>query len=144
MRVESAKLIKSFKQLPRKQRKYLGDMVRKSTLEGVRLARTMAPKDTGDLARGVHAKFQVEANAFVGSIEAAPDRRDPQVKALSVEFGRTYSSGKKRQQASHIYKQTGTTEGVPFIRRTQQIVGKKHKARIKRAMNKAAKEVWGS
>ena len=87
-------------------------MVRKSTLEGVRLARTMAPKDTGDLARGVHAKFQVEVNAFVGSIEAAPDRRDPQVKALSVEFGRTYSSGKKRQQASHIYKQTGTTEGV--------------------------------
>jgi len=144
MKVESAKLIKSFKQLPRKQRKYLADMVRKSTNEGVRIARAMAPRDTGELARGIHASFEMKQNAFVGSVEAAPSERDAQVKAMSVEFGRTYSSGKKRQPSSRNFRNTGKTEGVPFIQRTQEIVGKKHKARVRRAMNKSAKEVWGA
>lgn len=143
MRVDSAKLIKSMKQLPRRQRKLIGDVIRKSTLEGVRLARTMAPKDTGELAGWVHAKFYKDDHAFVGSIEAAPARRDPQVKALSVEFGRTYSSGKKRWGSAQIYQPTGTTAEVPYIRRTQEMIGKKHKARVRRAMNKVAKEVWG-
>lgn len=141
MRVEANSLKKALKSLPRRQRKLIGDAIRKSTLEGVRMARSMAPVDEGDLRRGIHAKFEIEKHAFVGSVEAAPARRDPQVKALSVEFGRTYSSGKKRQQASHIFKQTGTTEAVPFIRRTQMVLGNKHKGRVKRAMNKAAKEL---
>lgn len=141
MKVEAKGLQNAFKKLPRKQRKYIGDAIRKSVHEGVRLARVMAPVDTGELKRGIHAKFDIEENAFVGSVEAAPARREPQVKALSVEFGRTYSSGKKRQQSSHVFKQTGTTDEVPFMRRTQKILGKKHRARVKRAMNKAAKEL---
>ncbi len=141
MKIEAKGLQDAFKKLPRKQRKNIGNAIRKSVREGVRLARVMAPVDEGDLKRGIHAKFEIEENAFVGSVEAAPARRDPQVKALSVEFGRTYSSGKKRQAMSHVFKQTGTTDEFPFIRRTQKILGKKHRARVTRAMNKAAKEL---
>ena len=66
------------------------------------LARSMVPvgsgphdPDVGRFKDGIHAKFEVEAHAFVGSIEAALPTRDAQVKAMSIEFGRQYKGGKK-------------------------------------------------
>ena len=102
-----------------------------------------APRDpdVGRFKDGIHAKFEVEAHAFVGSIEAAPPTRDAQVKAMSIEFGRQYKGGKKRQPKGREFRDTGRTDPVPVIRRTQSIIGLKHKGRVKRAMNKAAKEL---
>ena len=83
MMVEFKGLKKAFAQLPLKQRKHIGDAIRKSVFEGVYLARSMAPVGTGpsdpDLGRfkdGIHSKFSVEEHAFVGSIEVAPPTRD--------------------------------------------------------------------
>ena len=112
------------------------------------LARSMAPvgsgsrdPDVGRFKYGIHAKFEVEAHAFVGSIEAAPPTRDAQVKAMSIEFGRQYKGGKKRQPKVCGFRDMGRTDPVPVIRRTQSIIGSKHVGRAKRAMNKAAKEL---
>ena len=140
MKVVSKDVRRAFKELPRRQRKYIFTAIRKSVHEGVRLAKTMAPKDTGDLANNIHAKFQLEPNALVGSVEAAPPDAASQIKALSIEFGRQYKRG-SRQPRSTGKKFTGKTSPNPFIQRTQSILGPKHKARVKRAMNKAAKEV---
>ena len=76
----------------------------------------------------------------VGSIEAAASTRDAQVKAMSIEFGRTNSGG-NRQPKGRTSRDTGTTMANPFMRRTQSIIGHKHVGRMKRAMNKAAKEL---
>ena len=148
MKVEYKGLKKAFDHLPRKQRKYIGDAIRRSVIEGAALARSMAPvgsgprdPDVGRFKDGIHAKFEKEPYAFVGSIEAAPPTRDAQVKAMSIEFGRQYKGGKKRQPKGREFRDTGRTDPVPVIRRTQSIIGPKHKGRVKRAMNKAAKEL---
>ena len=140
MKVDSKGVGRAFKQLPKKQRGYIFNAIRKSVNEGVRLAKTLAPKDTGELAQGIHAKFNIESNALVGSVEAAASDAKSQIKALSVEFGRQYKRG-RRQPARSGKKDTGKTSPNPFMRRTQSIIGPKHVGRIKRAMNKAAKEV---
>ena len=140
MRVEAKGVINAFKQLPPKQRKYLFMAVRKSIYEGQRLAKTMAPKDTGDLANNIHVQFEVEPNALVGSVEAAQSDAASQIKALSVEFGRQYKRG-RRQPPRSGKKFTGKTAPNPFIQRTQSIIGPKHSARVRRAINKAAREL---
>ncbi len=147
MKVESKGLQKAFKNLPRKQRKYIGEAIRKSVNEGVIFARTLAPSGSGEpdpelgrLKQGIHAKFQIKKHAFVGAIEAAAPTRDAQVKAMSIEFGRTNSGG-NRQPKGSTFRDTGTTMANPFMRRTQSIIGPKHVGRMKRAMNKAAKEL---
>ena len=148
MKVQYQSLTRAFSQLPRKQRKYIGDAIRRSVTEGVALAKSMAPvgsgprdPDVGRFKDAIHAKFDVEAHAFVGSIEAAPPTRDAKVKAMSIEFGRQYKGGKKRQPKGREFRDTGRTGPVPVIRRTQSIIGLKHKGRVKRAINKAAKEL---
>ena len=148
MKVQYQSLTKAFSQLPNKQRKYIQDAIRKSVNEGVALARSMAPvgsgprdPEVGRFKDGIHSKFEVEAHAFVGSIEAAPAMRDAQVKAMSIEFGRQYKGGKKRQPKGREFRDTGRTDPVPVIRRTQSIIAPKHVGRIKRAINKAAREL---
>jgi hypothetical protein len=126
--------------LPRKQRKYIGDAIRTSALEGVRWARAMAPEDTGALKAGIHAKFEFGKDLLKASVEAAPDDGPSQAKALSIEFGRRYTR-KRRAPGRNGSVDRGTTEGVPFMRRTQKLLGQKHKGRVNRAIKKAAKEL---
>ena len=142
MKVQYKGLSKAFKQLPRKQRKYVGDAIRKSVADGMALAKSMALVGSGshdpELGRfkdGFDVKFEVEAHAFVGSVEAAAPTRDAQVTAMSVEFGRQYKGGKRRQAAGTDFRDTGRTDHVPVMRRTQSIIGPKDKGRVKRAMN---------
>lgn len=139
MKVEFEKLSANIKKYPRRQRKLIGDVVRKSTLEGVAKARSIVQKDTGDLARGIHAKFEIRPFSFVGSVEAAPPTAKDQIKALSVEFGRTYTR-RSRQPERTGKKFTGTTSPRSFIRVTYLLLGKKHRGRVSRAINKAARE----
>ena len=139
MRVEAKTVVKSFKDLPRIQRKLIGDAIRKSTLEGVRWARTLAPVDSGDLKRGIHAKFDFQPGSLRASVEAAPDDGPSQAKALSIEFGRRYTRAWRVPGRRGLLNR-GITEPMPFMRRTQSLLGKKHAGRIKRAIRKAAKE----
>ena len=97
--------------------------------------------EVGRFKDSIHAKFDVEAHAFVESIEAALATRDAKVKAMSIEFRRHYKGGKKRQSTGREIRDTGRIDPVPVIRRTQSIIGPKHKGRVKRAMNKAEKEL---
>jgi hypothetical protein len=140
MKVDSRALQKSFRDLPRKQRKYIGDAIRTSALEGVRWARAMAPSDTGALKAGIHAKFEFGKDLLKASVEAAPDDGPSQAKALSVEFGRRYTR-KRRAPGRNGLLNRGTTEGVPFMQRTQKLLGQKHKGRVNRAIKKAVKEL---
>jgi hypothetical protein len=139
MKVEAKTLIKSFKDLPRIQRKLIGDAIRTSTLEGVRWARTLAPVDSGDLRAGIHAKFEFGKESLRGSVEAAPEDGPSQAKALSVEFGRRYTR-KSRVPGRRGLKNRGTTKPISFIRETQKLLGRKHKNRIRTALRKAAKQ----
>ena len=139
MRVEAKTVVKSFKDLPRIQRKLIGDAIRKSTLEGVRWARTLAPVDSGDLRSGIHAKFDFQPGSLSASVEAAPDDGPSQAKALSIEFGRRYTR-KRRVPGRRGLLNRGITEPMPFMQRTQALLGRKHRNRIKRAIRKAAKE----
>lgn len=141
MKVVVKPLLKSLKDLPRAQRKHIGDTLRKSVFEGVRLAKVLAPDGNGDLKSGIHAKFERSKTSFRGSIEAAPSDRESQIKALSVEFGRTGSGGSRQIRDANNPSDKGKTDPNPFIRRTQDILGKKMKGRINRAINKAVKEV---
>jgi len=140
MKVDSRALQKSFRDLPRKQRKYIGDAIRTSALEGVRWARAMAPEDTGALKAGIHAKFEFGKDLLKASVEAAPDDGPSQAKALSIEFGRRYTR-KRRSPGRNGLLNRGTTEPVPFMRRTQKLLGQKHKGRVNRAIKKAVKEL---
>ena len=140
MKVEAKAVIKSFGDLPRQQRKHIGDAIRKSTLEGVRWARTLAPVGTGDLKRGIHAKFDFQPGSLSASVEAAPDDGPSQAKALSIEFGRRYTRKRRAPGGRKGLLNRGTTEPVPFMRRTQALLGKKHAGRINRAIRKALKE----
>jgi hypothetical protein len=139
MKVDAKAVIKSFGDLPRQQRKHIGDAIRKSTLEGVRWARTLAPVDSGDLKRGIHAKFEFQPGSLRASVEAAPDDGPSQAKALSIEFGRRYTR-KRRVPGRRGLLNRGITEPMSFMRRTQSLLGKKHAGRINRAIRKAVKE----
>lgn len=149
MKVNAKKVIKSFKDLPRVQRKLIGDAIRTSTLEGVRWARTLAPVNTGDLRAGIHAKFEFGKDLLKASVEAAPDDGPSQVKALSIEFGRRYTRtnrvpGRRGLLSARYFQRKeprGTTKPISFIRETQQLLGRKHKNRIRRTLRKAAKQV---
>ena len=64
MKIEYKGLKKAFDHLPRKQRKYIGDAIRSSVIEGMALARSMAPvgsglgdPDVGRFKEDIHAKF---------------------------------------------------------------------------------------
>ena len=146
MRVVFKGTQKALRDIPIKQRKYIFDAIRKSTNEGLRLAKTLAPRDTGDLINGIHRKILIDRGSrtrgfnIMASVEAAPPDAESQIKALSIEFGRKYTRTRRYPRRTGR-KFSGFTEANPFMRRTQSIIGPKHKGRIRRAMNKAAKEV---
>jgi hypothetical protein len=137
-KVQSKGLEAALDKYPRRQRKLIGDAIRNSTLEGVSKAKAIAPKDTGKTSRDIFAKFEKSPFSFVGSIEATDASRESQIRALSIEFGRR-NTGASRQ-AKGTGRSTGTTEPQSFIRTTYLLLGKKHRGRINRAINKAAKE----
>jgi hypothetical protein len=121
-----AKLTRQLRALPRKQRAHIVKALNKSADEGVRVARTLVPVDSGELKDGIHKKSQ-DAGMTV-SVEAAPATKEAQIKAKAVEFGRTKGN-------------RGATDPRPYLRRTQAYLAKRVKGRIKRAIKKAAKEV---
>ena len=60
---------------------------------------------------------------------------------MSIEFGRQYKGGKCRQAKGKDFRNTGRTDPVPVLRRTQSIIEPKHEERVKSAVNKAEMEL---
>ena len=129
MKVDGHKrLIRKLGALPDAQRKHVVKAIAQSAEEGARVARTLAPNATGRTRDEITTEYS--DGGMVGQVVVIPSDA-PQAekdRAYSVEHGR-----KKGQR--------GTTAGYHFVFRTRQYLGKKFRARIRRAISKAAREV---
>lgn len=129
MRIEGHKrAARKLRDLPEAARANIAKAVRLSTEEGARVARTLAPNVTGATRAQIETEFR--EGGMVGEvvvISSDADRAEKD-KAYSIEHGR--KAGNR-----------GTTAGFHFVHVTRQFLGKKHRARIKRALAKAVKEV---
>jgi hypothetical protein len=128
MKVDSKKLIRQMRKLPDVSRAHIIKAVAKSVEEGASVARTLAPDTTGETRDAITTVYR--EGGMVAEIVVI-DSDAPQVdknRAYSIEHGR-----KKGDR--------GTTEGYHHVHRTRQYLGKRFKGRIRRAINKAAKEV---
>jgi hypothetical protein len=125
------KLIAKLGRLPDVQRAKVARAIALSTEEGARMARTLAPEDTGRTRAAISTKYA--ADGMAGEIVAIdPDApRAEKDRAYAIHYGR--KSGDR-----------GTTEGALYMTRTRQYLGRKMRARISRAVKRAAKEVAGN
>lgn len=125
---DGRKLRRQLKSLKGATRKHVTDAIEKSTHEGVRVAKVLAPDVSGETKQEIRAEFKDQG--MVGEVVAIDSdaSRGDKDRAYSIEHG--------RKVGVH-----GTTEGSHHIHRTRQYLGKKHKNRIRRAIRKAAKEV---
>lgn len=118
------RLARQLGDLPEATRRHVTAAIERGVNEGVRVAKTLAPEDTGELKGWIHGKF--DDDGMTGSVEAAPPEREAQIKARAVEFGRK-GSGKGAR---------------PYMMPTQSYLAKKNVNRMKRAIRKAAKETF--
>lgn len=119
----SQKLIKQIKSLPDETRLELQKSIQRQVNKGVRVARTLAPVDTGDLKAGISGEVKVSDNGIYGVVNAAVPEKEAQIKARAVEFGRKDNRSSAR----------------PFIQPTQAYLAKTYKGAIKRAIKKAVR-----
>lgn len=101
--------------------------IRRGTQEGARVARVLAPEDTGETRRGISTRY--EDDGMRGIVEAAPRP------ATRAEKDRVYSIEHGRKRGDH-----GTTEGSHHMYRAKIYIAKKNKDRVKRAIRKAVRE----
>lgn len=121
------RLRRQLSQLKTSERKHVTKAIRTSTEEGVRVAKVLAPERSGQTKREIVADYKDEGmTGIVVAIDSSAPRAEKD-RAYSIEHGR-----KKGNR--------GRTEGAHYIHRTRQYLGKKLKNRVKRAINKAAKE----
>ncbi len=122
------KLMRQLGDLPNTTRVHVVKAITKSTEEGARVARTLAPQETGETRDRITTEYRDRGMTGEVVVIASSAPRDEKDKAYSIEHGR-----KKGDR--------GTTAGYLFVHRTRQYLGKKNAARIKRAIRKAVKEV---
>jgi len=132
------KLARQIRDLPDSVRAELTVSINRQVSKGVRIAKVLAPVDTGELKAGIHGEVKVTKNGIYGIINAASADKDAQIKARAVEFGRTNarSSAGTRLNAGAA---TGSTGAQPYIRPTQAYLAKTYKAAIKRSIKKAVR-----
>jgi hypothetical protein len=121
------KLSKQLRELPDAVRADVEKAIRRNTEAGARMARQLVPIESGELKGWIFTKYD-EQDGFRGSVEAAPPTKEAQIKARSVEFGRTKGD-------------RGETSPAPYMRIMQKHMAKRFKASIKAAVNKAARRV---
>ena len=121
-------LKRTMKAMPREVKNEVRLAVGKNLTEGVKIAKVLAPDVTGETKAGIFAKFDIDG--LGGSIEAAQDDKASQIEVKAKEFGR--KNGDR-----------GTTTPQPFIRPTQEYLGKRFRGRIARAINKGMKAASG-
>lgn len=125
------KLIRQMRSLPKEARAAIGKAIRTSTEEGARVARTLAPVRSGETRDGITTEFSADGLLGVVVVIDSDAPRAKKDRAYSIEHGR--QAGDR-----------GTTVAAKFVRTTKQYLQKKHRARIKRAINKAAREAVGN
>ena len=118
-------LIRKLSQLQPKTRAMLQRTIQRNTEEGARVARALAPAKTGETKADIFTQYSLDG--MKGSVEAAQPTKEAQIRAKAIEFGR--KSGIR-----------GTTAPQPYIRPTQEFLGKKFGRSIRRAVKKAARE----
>ena len=128
MKVDSKKLIRQMRKLPGAQRAHIIKAVAKSAEEGASVARTLAPDTTGETRDAITTVYR-EGGMVAEVVVIDSD-------ASQVDKNRAYSIEHGRKKGDY-----GTTEGYHHVHRTRQYLGKRFKGRIRRAINKAAKEV---
>lgn len=129
------KLKRTLRQAPGKIQNEARKAVRKSTVEGVNLARTLAPNVTGKTRDMIEAKYS--ADRLVGSVEAAPAEKEAQKKTRAIEFGRKRGAGgKERTNRKDVPEQ-------PYIRPTENYLEARHKRRVARGIRKGIKDASG-
>tara|TARA_R110002124_G_scaffold182573_1_gene349969 strand:- start:31 stop:444 length:414 start_codon:yes stop_codon:yes gene_type:complete len=133
MKVVDNVVRKAMRDLPIEQRKHIGDAIKKSSAEGLRWMRTLAPSDSGELKAGMHTLYEENNDGIIASVEAAKDDKESQIKANTLEGGRKYRDG-----VNSPFR--GTSEGYYFLNRTRSLLGKKQAGRLNRAVKKAVKE----
>jgi hypothetical protein len=110
------------------QRGHIVKAIAKSTEEGASVARVLAPDVTGETRDNITTQYR--SGGMVGEVVviASDAPRSEKDRAYSIEHG--------RKNGDH-----GTTEGNHHVRRTREYLAKRFKGRIRRAINKAAREV---
>jgi len=121
------RLRRQLRELPEEVRNEVEKIIRRNTEAGARLARKLVPVDSGQLKAWIFTKYDTE-NGFRGSVEAAPPTKEAQIKARSVEFGRTKG-------------ERGQTSPAPYMRIMQKHLGKRFRNSIRAAIRKAARRV---
>lgn len=129
MRLEGhKKLIRQMGQLPDAQRAHLRGSVYRNTEEGARVAKTLAPDVTGETRDNITTEYRDDGMTGEVVIIDSDAPRDEKDRSYSIEHGR--KAGDR-----------GTTEGYHFVWQTRKYLGKKWRARARRALNKAVREV---
>lgn len=116
------------KSLPEVSRAHIVKAIRLNTEEGARVARTLAPDVTGETVANITTEYSKGGMKGTVVVIASNASRADKDRAYSIEHGR------KRGER-------GTTEGAHYVWTTRQYLAKKFKGRIRRAINKAVKEV---
>lgn len=126
MRVTGGKKLgKQLRDLPDDVRAEVDKAIRRNTEAGARLARQLVPVESGELKGWIHTKYD-QQDGLRGSVEAAPPTKEAQIKARSVEFGR--SKGDR-----------GSTSPAPYMRIMQKHLGKRFRNSIRAAIRKAVR-----
>jgi transposase-like protein len=120
------KLSKQLGDLPDEVRSEIAKVIRRNTEAGARLARQLVPVASGQLKGWIHTKY--DNNGLRGSVEAAPDTADAQIKAKSVEGGATRAD-------------RGQTAAAPYMNIMKSHLAKRHRNNVQRAITKAARKV---
>jgi len=123
----AGRLQRKLKDLKGKARDHVVRAIRRGTEEGARVARVLAPEDTGETRRGISTRY--EDGGMRGIVEAAPRP------ATRAEKDRAYSIEHGRKRGDH-----GTTEGSHHMYLAKVYIAKKNEDRVNRAIRKAVKE----
>lgn len=124
------RLRRQLSELPERTRDHITRAIQRNVRQGVRVAKVLAPVDSGQTKEDIEGFLPATGGGLVGVVEVIASN------APRTEKDRAYSIEHGRKQGKH-----GTTEGAHHMRRTRQYLGKKFKASIKAAIRKAAREV---
>lgn len=128
MKVDTSRLERKLRKLPKAQRRHVADAVKKSADEGARVARVLVPiGETGGLSESI--VVEVFDGGMRAEVVAGGDTKRGRIQANTIEGGRDPNT------------RGGFAAAQPFIGPARSYLAKKFKGRISRAINKAAREV---
>jgi len=115
--------------LKRAERDEIAKAVKRSTVEVKRVAKVLAPNVTGETRDRI--EHEIREGGMTGIVFVEVEDRKDKDKVYSIHWGR-----KKGVR--------GTTDPKPYMHRAGVYIAKKHRGRVRRALNKAVKKVMGN